>query len=164
MSSLKHAKTEPKEQFFKQLRNNHTVMLGLNSNNEMAPMTAFVDDNKQSEHIYFFTRNDTQIAKGAGADAHMVVFGKHDDYHSCVHGRLQEISDAAVVDKFWNPTVAAWYPGGKEDPALTVLEFLPSRAEIWGSTSNSFRFGFEIAKANATGAEPDIGVRNEIRF
>ena len=166
MSSLAHAKSEPKDQFFKQLKNNHTVMLGVNTQiGHMAPMTAFVDDEgRDREHIYFFTRNDSQIAKGSGEDAHMVVFGKHDDYHSCVHGRLQEISDASVRDKFWNPILSAWYPQGKEDPALTILEFEPSRAEIWASTSNSFKFGFEIAKANATGEEPDIGVRNEIRF
>jgi general stress protein 26 len=165
MSSLAHAKSEPKEQFFKQLKNNHTVMLGLNDNGHMAPMTAFVDDEgRDRERIYFFTRNDSEMAKGANREAHMVVFGKHDDYHSCVQGRLDEISDTTIRDKFWNPVLAAWYPGGKADPALTILEFSPIKADIWASTSNSLRFGFEIAKANATGETPDVGVRNEIRF
>lgn len=164
MSKLSKAKREPKEQFFDELKKNHTVMLGIDQDRgHMAPMTAFVDEDHE-DRIYFFTRDDSHIAKSAGEDAHMCVFGKHDDYHSCVHGRLQEISDERVRDKFWNPVLSAWYPQGKDDPNMCILEFQAREAEVWASESNSFRFGFEIAKANATGEEPDVGVKTRIQF
>lgn len=36
-----------------------------------------------------------------------------------------------VVDRLWNPFVAAWYPAGKDDPTLLLLRFDPAQAEIW---------------------------------
>ena len=36
-----------------------------------------------------------------------------------------------MVDKLWNPFVAAWFEGGKDDPNLQLLRFEPERAQIW---------------------------------
>jgi general stress protein 26 len=60
--------------------------------------------------------------------------------------------------------VSAWYDKGKDDPSLIVLEFTPETAGIWASTDSALRFGWEIAKANLTDSEPDVGVKTEVRF
>jgi general stress protein 26 len=36
----------------------------------------------------------------------------------------------------WNPWVAAWYEGGKDDPKLALLRFDPASAEIWRNGSS----------------------------
>jgi general stress protein 26 len=36
-----------------------------------------------------------------------------------------------VVERLWNPFVAAWYDGGKDDPELRLLRFDPERAQVW---------------------------------
>ncbi|MNL70780.1 hypothetical protein D3C87_1958320 [compost metagenome] len=61
--------------------------------------------------------------------------------------------------------MAAWYDGGKEDPLLTMLALTVDDGEIWASTSNSLRFGWEIAKANLKNhQEPDVGVHRRLAF
>ena len=47
-----------------------------------------------------------------------------------VGGRLQQDNDRAVIERLWNPFVAAWYTG-KDDPSLRLLRFDPDGAEIW---------------------------------
>ena len=79
-------------------------------------------------------------------------------------GRLRVNRDAAKIEELWNPVVAAWYPGGKDDPEMTLLELQLVDAAIWASKTNPIKFGWEIANANATGEEPEVGVSNHIRF
>ena len=45
-------------------------------------------------------------------------------------------NDRAVIDRLWNRYVAAWFPGGKDDPKLALLRLDPERAEIWVDASS----------------------------
>ena len=65
--------------------------------------------------------------------------------------------DRERMDKYWNATVAAWYPNGKDDPRLTLLRLDARDAEVWISEAGPARFAWEIAKANATREQPDLG-------
>ena len=53
------------------------------------------------------------------------------------------------ADRYWNPTVAAWYPDGKDDPSLTLLRFNVSDAEVWISKGSAIRLAWEVAKAKS---------------
>ena len=35
------------------------------------------------------------------------------------------------MERLWNPFVAAWFEGGKDDPKLALLRFDPDRAKSW---------------------------------
>ena len=35
---------------------------------------------------------------------------------------------------------------------------------IWPSSANPITFGWEVAKANITDGEPDVGVRTQVNF
>jgi hypothetical protein len=45
-----------------------------------------------------------------------------------------------------------------------MLKFTPSTAAIWASTSSTLKFGWEIAKANLTDSEPDVGYTTKVTF
>ncbi len=36
-----------------------------------------------------------------------------------------------MLERLWNPYIAAWFEGGKDDPKLALLRFDAERAEIW---------------------------------
>jgi general stress protein 26 len=130
---------------------------------EMQPMTAFV--RRGEERIVIFTGRDTEIGRAGASHGHISVVGKNHDYHAYLEGDIRPIEDRQLTDELWNPTVAAWYPDGKEDPNLLLIEFRPQRAEIWASIGNPLVFGYKIAKANATGEMPeDVAVRRSISF
>jgi general stress protein 26 len=46
-------------------------------------------------------------------------------------GRLTPCNDRAMIERLWNPFVAAWYQGGKDDPVLQLLRFEPQRLQAW---------------------------------
>ena len=68
------------------------------------------------------------IASSNGV-AHFVSKGH--DLFATMHGNLTTDNDRATIDRLWNPFVAAWFEGGKDDPKLQLLRFDPERAQIW---------------------------------
>ncbi len=46
-------------------------------------------------------------------------------------GTIARDNDFAMIDKLWNNQVEAWFPGGKNDPNLTLLRLDIDSAELW---------------------------------
>jgi general stress protein 26 len=157
-----HHKTpeELQERLWKETQKGHVGMLGLVGEapaQHFQPMTPFVEP--ESGEIYFFTRNDTDLARavGSGGEAMFIVQSKDQDFQACIGGRLEPKPDRERINRYWNPVVAAWYPGGRDDPALTLLHLRVRDAQVWLSEHGPLKFAWEIARANATHKEPDVG-------
>ena len=129
---------ELEESFWKTLKSDRTVMLGLVDSQEAhtRPMTALIEEDEGP--IWFFTARDTSIVE-ALSDGHRAVFtfaAKSHTLFAAVHGELRIDNDRAVIERLWNPFIAAWYEHGKDDPKLTLLRFDPEDAQIWENGSS----------------------------
>jgi len=79
--------------------------------------------------IWFFTTRDNRLAPGGPA---MAQFASLDHaLFACLSGRLAEEPDAGLIDRFWSRGVAAWYRGGRADPALLLMRMDIDDIEIW---------------------------------
>ncbi|GAA5176991.1 hypothetical protein GCM10023342_23850 [Modicisalibacter zincidurans] len=66
--------------------------------------------------------------------------------------------DRALIDKYWNPFVAAWFADGKDDPDLTLMEIKVAFGEHWKARESKVFQLYEVAKANVKkGSQPDMG-------
>lgn len=126
---------EIERKFWKALRADSTVMLGLRGVDEehSQPMTAQLAGADDQGPLWFFTARDTGLVRalGAGHPALACFASKGHDLFACVHGQLVPDEDRSTIDRLWNPFVAAWYEDGKNDPKLQLLRFDPERAQIW---------------------------------
>ena len=115
------------------LKSDGTVMLGLLgvADGHTRPMTAQIENNKSP--LWFFGSKDHALVKSlsAGSRAIVTYSSKGHDLYASIHGALTLDNDRAVIDRLWNPTVAAWYEKGKDDPKLALLRLDADNAEIW---------------------------------
>lgn len=132
--------TEITKQFWSALRSDMTVMLGtMESGVKSRPMTAQLQDKDQGDDglhrgpVWFFTSTDASLLRGLASDtpAFFTFTDKGNNVFAHVTGGLRLQNDRSVIDDLWNPFVAAWYEGGKDDPKLALLRFEPDDAEIW---------------------------------
>lgn len=134
--------SELKSKLWKALKSDMTVMLGLVGVEEehAQPMTAQLDEDEEGGPIWFFTARDVHLvrAMGSGHRAVASFASKGHDLFACLHGELVPDDDRATVDRLWNRFVAAWYPGGKDDPKLQLIRFDPERAQVWLNESSVF--------------------------
>jgi general stress protein 26 len=157
-----HARTPQhiEQRLWKEIGKARYGMLGLVGGapvQHFQPMTAFAEP--EDGLLWFFTRTDTDLARAvaSGAEAMFVVQARDQDFQACLGGRLAPQLDRERMDRFWNPIVAAWYPQGKDDPALTLLRLDARDAAVWISEAGPVRFAWEIAKANLSHKQPDLG-------
>ena len=152
---------EAEDAFWDSLKKSNTGMLGLDQPGYHAqPMTAFRDG--ETSTIWFFTRDDTDLARDAGVgggQSAMFHYGSKDqNVWACIHGQLSVHGpDREIIDRYWNPVLAAWYPEGKDDRMLTILRFDADDGRVWVYEGGSFKFAYEIARANVTKTLPDAG-------
>ncbi|MGR6328652.1 pyridoxamine 5'-phosphate oxidase family protein [Sphingomonas sp. XXL09] len=116
------------DKFLSKLHDSPFVMIGLTNGEHSEPMTAQLDDS-QPNTLFFFAGKDNRIARGGDAMAQFV--GKGHDFFACLAGTVSQAKDHAQIDRLWNNQVEAWFPGGKEDPNLTLLRFDIDSAELW---------------------------------
>ena len=135
---------EIKEKFWKALKSDMTVFLGLAEGDDghARPMTAQLEEDgwkgdNYSGPIWFFTSTDNglyqQIHGSSRAMAHFTSKGH--EVWATVHGNLSTSQDKTTIDRLWNRFVAAWYDG-KDDPQIALIRLDPENAEIWIDASS----------------------------
>jgi len=131
---------ELETKFWMSLKSDMIMMLGLVGVEEShtRPMTAQLRGSQGP--IYFFTSRDNTLVQNLRADSRAIgtFAAKDHDLFASVHGRLSLSNDPEVIDELWNPFVAAWFEGGKEDPELALIRFDADRAEIWENENGLF--------------------------
>ena len=129
---------ELQEKFWKALKSDMTVMLGLSGVDEShtRPMTSQLDGDQGP--IWFFTSKESElVSQLSGSHRAIATFSsKGHDVFAAIHGDLKIDNDPSVIDRLWNRFVAAWYEEGKDDPNLVLLKFDAERAEIWKDGSS----------------------------
>lgn len=142
------------DRFWEELQAKPMVMLGLvgDRDGHTQPMTAQFEG--RLGPIWFFAGKDDDLYNlvGSGGRAIMSYTAPGHDLYASVHGAIVQDTNRKVVDRFWNPMVAAWYEGGKDDSNLALLRFDPDLAKIWladGGLGVAVRAFFKGTKAAA---------------
>ena len=132
-----HTPQELEQKFWKALKSDRTLMLGLDGveDGHSRPMTAQAENERSP--IWFFTSNENALVQhlGRGHRAIAAFSSKDHELFASIKGNLVLDTDPAVVDRLWNPFVAAWYEG-KDDPKLALLRLDAEHAEIWLNASS----------------------------
>ena len=126
--------------FWKALKSDMTMMLGLDGveDGHTRPMTAQVEG--ESGPIWFFTSSENDLVSETSESSRAIAtfVSKGHDLFATVHGSLRLDTDREAVDRLWNPFVAAWFEGGKDDPNLQLLRFEPDAAHVWLNDNSVF--------------------------
>ncbi len=131
---------ELQAKFWKALDSDRTMMLGLDGveDGHARPMTGQFENDQGP--IWFFASKDNSLVQKLGQnDRAIATFAsKGHELFATVHGSLSMHNDQATIDRLWNPMVAAWYEGGRNDPKLALLRLDAETAEIWMNESSVF--------------------------
>ena len=126
------------EKFWKALKSDMTLMLGVDGleDGHTRPMTAQLEHEERGP-IWFFTSTDNGLVRQLDAPRRAVAAfaAKGHSLFASIGGQLVVDTDRAVVERLWNPFVAAWYEG-KDDPRLALLRLDPDQGEVWLNENN----------------------------
>jgi general stress protein 26 len=123
---------------WKALKSDRTIFVGLQGEDHARPLTAVYEEERGP--IWFFTSRDSALVKQLGDGGGRAVgsfASKGHDLFASLRGSIALHMDREVIDRLWNPFIAAWYEG-KDDPKLALLRFDADDAEVWENASSLF--------------------------
>lgn len=156
---------ELEQKFWKALKDDRTVMMGVDGTEDghSRPLTAMIEGDEGGP-IWFFIGKPNAIVDHLSQNRRAIAAfsSKGHDLFASVRGTLSLSHDRAVIDRLWNPFIAAWFDG-KDDPKLVLLRFDPEQAEIWSNENNllasvKMLLGFD-PKKDAQDKVADISLR-----
>jgi len=128
-----------------------------------SPMSTIKTD--KNGHIWFLSDKTAERHDHLVGRSHADLFYMNSDRSYCsVKGEVKVHSDRQSIEELWSPMAGAWFEKGKEDPRVSVLEVIPNEAFYWDTKSNRFVSFLKITAAAATGAEPEIGEKGDLKL
>lgn len=126
------------------------------------PMSGHVD--RDAHRLLFITHSHTgPIEEFDPAGTVSIAISDEDhNFYAAVECEASRIDDADLLKQIWSPITGAWFPGGPDDPDVTLLALHPISAEIWNGPSSGVVIAFKLATAKILGRTPDLGVNTTI--
>lgn len=72
-------------------------------------------------------------------------------------GTAHLVRDRAKIDEFWQPSLNAWFPDGKDTPDIALLKVSAHKAEYWDAPSSPVAHAVGLVKSLVTGKAGNIG-------
>jgi general stress protein 26 len=119
------------------------------------PMELVQDDFK-GELYFYSNKEDEKIDEIISNPRICLTFEdrRNNEYVSISSLAIIE-SSPDLVDKYWSPSVSAWFPGGRDTACMIVVDC--KQAEIWDSTTSKMKILYQVAIANMTNSKPKLG-------
>jgi len=158
--------TDLKHEFWDRIEDVRAGMLGIKGEGRLVAMSPNVDGDVPGA-IWFITAKGTDLARGVRAGpkpAQFVVAADGPGLYADIDGKLSHSTDREALDEVWSFVSDAWFDGGKSDPDVALLKFMPTQAEMSVTSGGGAKFLYELAKAQLTDTAPDMGAQGVVTF
>ena len=82
---------------------------------------------------WFILSRTSETARNAAARPHVNVSYSGPSSWLSLAGTAELVDDRAKIAELWNRFVEAWFPGGQDDPDVTLLRVRGEEAQYWES-------------------------------
>jgi general stress protein 26 len=79
-----------------------------------------------------------------------------------LYGNASISRDQQKIDEFWNDILKAWFPGGKNDPNITVIKVTPEQGFYWDTKDGKLVSMIKILASAVSGKTLQEGVEGTI--
>lgn len=135
-----------------------TAMLITQRDSEIRSRPMAIADSSADGRLWFLT--DIESGKlDELTDAPMVnVSMQADSKFLSISGTAVATRDPQKVEELWSAAYDVWFPEGKDDPSVIVLEIVPTYAEYWdNSGAEGIKALMELGKSMVTQEPPEFG-------
>ncbi|MEO1204243.1 MAG: pyridoxamine 5'-phosphate oxidase family protein [Pseudomonadota bacterium] len=145
------------DQFLDCLESFDNAMLVTSRDDMLRARPMAIADKSDEGRLWFFSRADSGKLDEIRADSSAAVCMQGSNRFLSVSGTVTVHRDRQKIDDLWHDIQHVWFPDGKDDPNLRLLEFSPRYAEFWDTAGlNGLKFAFEAVRGVLEGRRPDV--------
>lgn len=116
--------------------------------------------------LWFFTRDESRKIDELHRDSRVrldYADGSDQNYVSA-QGTARVVHDRDTVEELWSEPLRTWFPEGKDDLSIALIEVELDSAEYWDTPSSMMVHAFGYVKARLTGRPPAPGEVAQVRM
>jgi len=116
---------------------------------------------QEDGRVYMCTSLHSEKQKELEDDPHVALSVQGKTKFASISGRATINKERGLIHKLWKEDWKVWFPEGKDDPSLVLIEFDAVEGEYWDNGgARGVQFVVKAAKAYLTGeryegADPD---------
>jgi general stress protein 26 len=135
----------------------HTAMLVTRGpEGELRSRPLAIAEVREDGLVTFATSIESGKVHDIEADPHVNVSLQDAKRFVSVTGRAAIVQDRGEIDRLWSEAWKVWFPRGKADPSICLVQVDASSAEYWDqSGGKGIKYLFEAAAAYIKGTTPD---------
>jgi general stress protein 26 len=109
-------------------------------------------------YMYFATALESGKVHEVEQDAHVNVCLQDGRRFVSISGVARVLRDRGLIERLYNEAWKVWFPKGKSDPSLAILEVDATAAEYWDqSGARGLAYLYETVSAYVHGRKPHPG-------
>jgi general stress protein 26 len=93
---------------------------------------------------------------------HLLVANPGDSQYLSLTGTATISDNRALREKYWNAFAKTWFPGGVDDPELTVIALTIEDGHYWDTVHGKAYSWMMMAVGAVTGRATDVGVEGRV--
>ncbi|MFO0788331.1 MAG: pyridoxamine 5'-phosphate oxidase family protein [Pirellulales bacterium] len=116
-----------------------------------------VADVEANGTLWFVTERYSGKIDELARDGHVNVAMQSSMKFVSISGMAVVVDDPRKVAELWNESWKVWFPGGRDDPSLTLIKVAGDTGEYWDNSGTSgIKYLIEAGRAYLAGEKPDV--------
>ncbi|MBV8784717.1 MAG: pyridoxamine 5'-phosphate oxidase family protein [Gammaproteobacteria bacterium] len=105
--------------------------------------------------LYLVSGADSGKVAELEADAEVLLACQDARQFLVLRGRASLTRDRGLIEQLWSDAWRVWFPQGKYDPNICLIQVEPREGEYWdNSGARGLKYAFQAAQAYASGKPP----------
>jgi general stress protein 26 len=115
-------------------------------------------------NFWFLSPADSDKNREIAEDSRVQLFISNSSNYEflSLYGNATVSRDQQKIDEFWNDILKAWFPGGKNDPNITVIKVTPEAGFYWDTKDGKLVSMIKILASAVSGKTLQEGVEGTI--
>ncbi|WP_425637348.1 pyridoxamine 5'-phosphate oxidase family protein [Algoriphagus yeomjeoni] len=135
----------------------------LNNSHKSRPMS--VQKTDDAGNIWFLSAKDSMKNMEIAADTDVTLYFQGSSYSDFLelNGHAVITDDRAKIEELWDPTVKAWFTEGKDDPRISVIQFMPDSGYYWDNKHGNTVAGIKVLISAISGKTMDDSIEGTLK-
>jgi general stress protein 26 len=113
--------------------------------------------------LWFLTQRESGKIDEIAGDQHVNVSLQSSFKFVSISGTARAVNDRHKISELWNEAWKVWFPDGKDDPSLTLIEVRGNTGEYWDNSGTSgIKYLIEAGKAYLSGHRPEVDKDSQV--
>lgn len=158
MSNNAEKSIDKREHLVRVLKDFDTAMLFTHtSDGQMRGRPMGFAEVESDGNLYFATALSNAVVAEIAADPRVAASVQGKVKWASLSGKARVNKDRALIHRLWRDSWKLWFPQGKDDPNLCLIEFDASEGEYWDNTgATGVQFVLRATKAFFKSEQPDM--------